>query len=205
VEFRIGAGNSILEWLVAPAMGQVASVVPGSTFSLLDWRTGDVVRGLLDHAVDFGIIRRSALVQPLKFKPLGRLTYRLFVPKALLGRKGSVPESLPLAISIGGEFLKAFELAASKSKQVPKVVYRCTSFTQAAQLVRCEVAAAVLPDIASTSLEGVAEVLSLPWMTSITRDLGLAWHRRLTDIRPHSAAILDALEQSLTARFPSKT
>ena len=43
-----------------------------NTFALLDWRRGDVVRGLLDHTVDFGIVRKSAMVQPLKFHPLGK-------------------------------------------------------------------------------------------------------------------------------------
>jgi hypothetical protein len=41
-----------------------------NTFALLDWRRGDVVRGLLDHTVDFGIVRKSPTVQPLKFHPL---------------------------------------------------------------------------------------------------------------------------------------
>jgi Chitobiase/beta-hexosaminidase C-terminal domain len=43
-----------------------------NTFALLDWRREDVVRGLLDHTVDFGIVRKSAMVQPLKFHPLGK-------------------------------------------------------------------------------------------------------------------------------------
>jgi hypothetical protein len=29
-------------------------------------------RGLLDRTVDFGIVRKSAMVQPLKFHPLGK-------------------------------------------------------------------------------------------------------------------------------------
>lgn len=199
VEFRIAAGNSVLEWLVAPDMTRIAGAVPGSTFALLDWRTGDVVRGLLDHTVDFGIIRKSALVKPLKFVPLGRISYRLFVPKASMPRSGKRPTTLPLAISIGGEFLQAVEKA--HSGQLPHVVYRCTSFTQAAQLVRSGVCAAILPHMATASLAGHAVAKNLPWMKTIQRDLGLAWHRRLVDVRPGANKILDAIAKALSERL----
>lgn len=201
VEFRIASGNSVLEWLVAPEMGRIAAVVPKSTFALLDWRTGDVVRGLLDHTVDFGIIRKSALVKPLKFLPIGTISYRLFVPKNL--PEGSVKTSTPapLAISTGGEFLQAIEKA--NAGRLPSIRYRCTTFTQAAQLVRSGVAAAILPHIATSSLSGKAAVRTLPWMKGIRRDLGLAWHQRLIDVRPEAEKLLAVLEKSLNQRINS--
>lgn len=194
VEYRIATGNSVLEWLVAPQLGRISSAVPG-TFSLLDWRTGDIVRGLLDHTVDFGIIRKSALVHPLRFHSLGNLTYRLFVPKHLGGSGDEF--SIPLAISIGGEFLEAFEMAVAKMKAKPNIVFRCTSFTQAAQLVRSEVAAAILPHIAAPYLRDAAVVKNPPWIKPITRDLGLAWHQRLLQIRPGAEALKTELLKAL--------
>ncbi len=200
VEFRIASGNSVLEWLVAPTMSRIVDAVPGSTFSLLDWRTGDVARGLLDHTVDFGIIRRSALVKPLKFFPIGKISYRLFVPKSMMAT-GKTADALPLAISIGGEFLQSIQKA--NSGPLPNVVFRCTSFTQAAQLVRAGAAAAILPHIAISSLSDVAEVRSLPWTGDIIRDLGLVWHQRLLHVRPQAEKLLRALEKSLSARLKS--
>lgn len=195
VEFRIAAGNSVLEWLLAPAMTQFAPSAAGSTFVFLDWRTGDVVRGLLDHTLDFGIIRKSAIVQPLKFYPVGRLNYALFIPKTLASR--SIPKNLPIAISLGGDFIESFQKAADKAGQELNIVYRCTSFTQAAQLARSGAAAAVLPVIAAPSLSGLVTVHHLPWLKPVTRDLGVAWHRRLMDIRPRAEKLLVALENSL--------
>lgn len=194
VEYRIATGNSVLEWLIAPQMGRISSAVPG-TFSLLDWRTGDIVRGLLDHTVDFGIIRKSALVHPLRFQSLGNLTYRLFVPKPLGGSGDEF--SIPLAISIGGEFLEAFEKAVAKMKTKPNIVFRCTSFTQAAQLVRSGVAAAILPHIAAPYLKDAAVVKSPAWIKPITRDLGLAWHQRLLQIRPGAEGLKSELLKAL--------
>jgi DNA-binding transcriptional LysR family regulator len=193
-EYRIATGNSVLEWLVAPRLGKISAVAPG-TFSLLDWRTGDIVRGLLDHTVDFGIIRKSALVHPLRFHSLGNLSYRLFMPK-YLGRSGD-EFSVPLAISIGGEFLEAFEKAIARMKVKPNIVFRCTSFTQAAQLVRSGVAAAILPHIAAPYLKVAAAVKNPAWIKPITRDLGLAWHQRVLEIRPGAEALKSELLEEL--------
>lgn len=200
-EYRIAAGNSLLEWLIAPRLGAVFNTVPG-TFSLLDCRTGDIVRGLMDHTVDFGIIRKSALIHPLKFLSLGTLTYRLFVPKRF-GKRSDV-QSLPLALSVGGEFLEAFDKATAKMKPRPQVAFRCTSFTQAAQMARSGVAAAILPHIAAPSFN--ASIISQQhpgWLKSISRHLGLAWHRRIMDIRPGAEKLRDELSSVLRNAFHS--
>lgn len=195
-EFRIAAGNSVIEWLLAPAMTSISRALPDSRFVLLDSRTGEAVRGLLDHTVDFGIIRKSAVVQPLKFRPVGRFGYALFVPKALAPGGKKLPEDLPLAISMGADFSDSFQRSAAKAAAVPNIVYRCTSFTQAAQLVRSGTCGAILPRIASPFLTREASIHDLPWLQSVTRDLGIAWHRRLTDIRPLAEALLAAMEES---------
>jgi DNA-binding transcriptional LysR family regulator len=193
VEFRIASGNSVLEWLLAPQLARVAAAVPG-TYALLDWRTGDTVRGLLDHTVDFGIIRRSALVSPLKFHPLGEIRYRLFAPKAA----NRNPADLPLAITMGGEFVEAFEKSTAKLRPKPNVVFRCTSFTQAAQLVRSGAAAAILPHIAAAQFDQRVAAQDPPWLRPIKRELGLAWHRRVLDVRPGSRRLKDTLIALLT-------
>jgi len=194
VEFRIASGNSVLEWLLAPQMGRASTAVPG-TYSMLDWRTGDIVRGLLEHTVDFGIIRRSALVHPLQFHSLGEVRYWLFAPKVAGERKD--PTELPLAISIGGEFLEAFELATAKLRKRPNIVFRCTSFTQAAQMVRSGVAAAILPHISAAYFDKQVTVHDPAWLRPIKRELGLAWHRRVLDVRPGSERLKGTLIEVL--------
>lgn len=196
VEFRIAAGNSVLEWLLAPAMAKISRTAPDSTFSLLDYRTGEAVRGLLEHTIDFGIIRKSAVVQPLKFRSLGRFGYALFVPKVMAVR--ATAKDFPLAISMGGDFFDSLQRAAAKAGKTPNIVFRCTSFTQAAQLVRSGACGAILPRIAAPSLAHDASVRDLPWLKSVTRDLGIAWHRRLMDIRPLAGDLLEGMHGPLS-------
>ena len=195
VEFRIAAGNSLLEWLLAPAMSEIATASTGSSFALLDCRTGEAVRGLLDHTIDFAIVRKSAIVQPLKFRALGRFGYALFMPKAI----GTKPtkEDLPLAVAMGGDFFDSLQRAAGKADKSMNVVFRCTNFSQAAQLVRSGACGAILPRIAAPFLVRDAAVRELPWLKTVTRDIGIAWHRRLMEVRPHAGMILDAMAKPL--------
>ena len=195
VEFRIAAGNSLLEWLLAPAMPEISDAVPGSSFSLLDCRTGEAVRGLLEHTIDFAIVRKSAVVQPLKFRALGRFGYALFVPKAMASR--ATKDELPLAVAMGGDFFDSLQRAAGRAGKKPNIVFRCTSFTQAAQLVRSGACGAILPRIAAPFLARDAASRDLPWLKSVTRDLGIAWHRRLMDIRPLALKLLEAMHAPL--------
>lgn len=196
IEFRIAAGNSVLEWLVVPCIGQITRAATGSTFTLIDLRSKDVVQGLLDHTVDFGIVRKSAVVKPLKFRSLGKCGYSLFVPLQLC-EQSKIPPSVPLAISVGGEFLQSFAQATKACKHPPNVVYRCSSFPLAANLARAGVAAAVLPDIARSSLSTIAPPVAVPWFKTVYRDLGIAWHDRLTDVRPGAHRLRIELESCL--------
>jgi DNA-binding transcriptional LysR family regulator len=73
IEFRIASGNSIVEWLLVPKMGKLASDAPSAHFSFQNMRTADIVKGLKEHSVDFGILRKSAVVTPLKFHSIGQV------------------------------------------------------------------------------------------------------------------------------------
>ena len=196
VEFRLASGASLLEWLIAPGLGEISKVVPAATFVLHDLRSADVVRGLTDHSLDYGVVRRSAVVQPLKFQSLGRMGYSLFVP--VRWRKRRV-DGLPMAVASGGEFLRDLARAAEKAKFTPSVLFQCTSFTQAAQLVRVGAAASVLPDIAATTLGRSAWRHDLPWLKGFDREIGLCWHERLAEVRPSSRELRGLLVAHLRA------
>ena len=82
VEFRIASGNSIVEWLVVPNISKITAGAPSARFSFQNMRTAEVVKGLKEHSIDFGILRKSAVVAPLKFHSIGQIGYALFAPAA---------------------------------------------------------------------------------------------------------------------------
>lgn len=202
VEFRIAAGNSILEWLVIPHLAAVGTA-GDVTLGFLTMRTADIIRALVDHTADFGIVRRSAAVAPLKFRTLRAIGYALFVPRALAKRMPADPAAdLPIAMTMGGEFADRFDAAARRASKKPKIAYRCASFTQAAHLVRSGACAAVLPEIAAPWLEGAAPQVEIPWLRGYRREIGVAWHQRLLDIRPRAEAMLGILLGTCGHRRP---
>jgi hypothetical protein len=70
----------------------------------------------------------------------------------------------------------------------------CTNFTQAAQLVRSRVAAAILPLVTEIALKDCATRIELPWLSKYRREIGIAWHERLLDTRPKAKQLLEQLK-----------
>jgi LysR family transcriptional regulator, nitrogen assimilation regulatory protein len=200
VEFRIASGNSIVEWLVAPKLGKVtAAGGPSARFSFQNMRTADVVKGLKEHSIDFGILRKSAVVVPLKFHSIGRIGYALFAPAAWAKEKEDATTLLrqrPVAISAGGEFNKRFQECCEKARLTPNLRFSCASFTQVAELVRSSHAVALLPEMAEPNLRswGVKRFEFAP-MHTYRREIGIVWHQRLVSIRPQAEFVLAGLKR----------
>jgi DNA-binding transcriptional LysR family regulator len=159
----------------------------------------------MDHTLDFGIIRRSALVSGLRFHSIGSIGYALFAPQAWVKKKRKPEQYLtdtPFAVSVGGEFLARFEAACEKHGLKPKIQFSCTSFTQAARLVETGQAMAVLPEMA---LVKDSARLDFPWLKSYRREIGVAWHPRLLSIRPKAVRVLDGLQRIRSRQSWPKT
>ena len=120
-------------------MGKLTAEAPSTRFSFQNMRTADIVKGLKEHSIDFGILRKSAVVAPLKFHSIGQIGYALFAPAAWAKEKENATTLLsqrPVAVSAGGEFNKRFQECCEKAKLTPNLRFSCASFTQVAELVR---------------------------------------------------------------------
>lgn len=195
---RIGVGNSVIEWMLIPKLREIRAAAKPGTFALdlFDLRTADTIRSLLEHTVDFGMPRSSAVVAPLKFYPLAEIGYALFIPKRILAKPVAADVSrYELAVSTGGEFAEKLEASARKAHILLQIVFRCTSFTQAARLVQEQACVAIFPEIAAGFLGDNARACALPWLKSYRRKIGIAWHPRLLEARPQIGPIFAALKR----------
>jgi DNA-binding transcriptional LysR family regulator len=162
-------------------------------------RTAEVVKGLREHSIDFGILRKSAIVAPLKFHSIGQIGYALFAPAAWAKEKDDATTLLrqrPVAISAGGEFNKRCQECCERAKVTPNLRFSCASFTQVAELVRSGHAVALLPVMAEPNLRlwGVKRLEFEP-MRAYRREIGIAWHPRLVSIRPQAGLVLAGLKR----------
>ncbi len=195
LDFRIASGNSVLEWFLIPRLKTFQKELKPYSLHFHEFRSREIVQGLVDHSIDFGIVRKTALVSSLKSAPMVELGYSLFAPVAW--KKEKVEDLLnhhPLATPIGGEFLEQFQSAAQKHKQTIRITHFCSSFTQAAQLVRHGIASAILPDLVMHGIDPLIPRHKLTWITGYRRELLLAWHPRLISIRPRALKLLEVFK-----------
>ena len=112
-EMVIGAGDSLLHWLVLPRIRQLRKTLQGDIIELQDLQNVQIRHQLLDQSIDFGLLRSDLLTRdgdsdlgisdqklkkqkksdPQDLKPfplagveLGKFGYSLFIPDKLLPR-----------------------------------------------------------------------------------------------------------------------
>jgi DNA-binding transcriptional LysR family regulator len=199
VDYTIAAGDSLIQWLVVPRLGALLESTPGVRFATSNLRTNDVVQQLGEGRVDFGVIRKDALVAGLKSADLGTLTYCVVVPKRLAGRAKltlkDVFAKVPLAAQkADGQFTQRLrEIARSCGVELQPAL-ACESFPQALAAVRSGRFAAVVPAIATADLQAgtFVEIVSAE-LQNLRRDLALAWNPRSIRVRPAAGKLAERL------------
>jgi len=191
VEVVIGAGESLIQWLLMPRLDRIRERLPNVRLKLLNLPTAEAVKRLADGLIDFALVRKDAVARPLEAKPLGVMSYSLFVPaglRATRGRKDGlrVLDGLPLATLEGeGSFRTALAAAARKQRVRLNIQVECSSFPLAARAVAGGKVAAILPSIAAAELLGASiERVAIPFLKAFDRDMSLAASPRLVRIRP---------------------
>ena len=185
---RIGAGESLLQWIVIPGLAEISSSKVKARWSLKNLRSEDVFNGLVDGSLDFGIVRRSSPIKALRSESLGQLAHGLFVPERLYKQAtGKQPFRLPLAILEGENHLKNLmeNLPIPNPKEV-EVLLECSSLSQSTEAVREGMAAAILPMAATPRLASFG-VVSIPIMVpkSEATILSLVWNPTTARIVPY--------------------
>lgn len=204
VAFTLGAGDSLIQWLVIPRLGKILDEFPGIHFATANLRTNEIVQQLTDCRLDFGIIRKNAIAPGLKSVSLGIVRYVALGPDALMrGRKRVTLQQafteLPLASqTTDGQFASGLRDIA-KALHAPVVpALACQSFPQTTAALRSGRFWAIVPEIAlrelaSTPMHRITDKL----LTQLEREAMLAWNPRLIRVRPNAAKIASRLHQIL--------
>ena len=205
VEIVIGAGESVIRWLLMPRLGEVQKHLPNARLKFLNLPTGETVRRLSDGLIDFGVVRRDAVGRALRTAPLGTMGYSLFLPtKAKAGADAGAQDAkaldgVPLATLEGeGTFRQELAAVARKHRFRLNIQLECSSFPLVASALETGGMAAVLPSMAAVELgrAGIKEVAAAP-LKSFGREICLAWNPRLLRIR----TALDKAERTFAEVF----
>jgi DNA-binding transcriptional LysR family regulator len=202
--FTIGGGDSLLQWLVLPRLGNVLDQCPGTRFVTANLRSGELIRQLLEGRIDFAVVRRNAVIKGLRSAPLGTLTHVAVVPTRLVPKGSGVPDlrralsELPMA-SQGdeGQFVGGLRAIAAGLGVPFAPALVCTSFPQLLAAVLTGRYWSVLPTLALPVDSGRHLHRIDADLKPLSRELALAWNPRVIRVRPGAARVLDALRDAL--------
>lgn len=203
VELTIGAGESLIQWMLLPRLSRFMAAHPKVALSFHNLRTDDILKNLADGSLDFGVVSRLKTGPVLGSLPLGQLEYALFVPAELVKGKPSskLLGQVPLALLQGSDSVhRALDEAARRYKLKLDVRLRLSSYPQLAAAVQCQKVAAIMPTLATAAFPaGTVCVLRLDFLAKLTRRLSLVWSRKAAAIRPAVATCSKVLAQEFAA------
>jgi hypothetical protein len=191
VRLSLGAGNTVLEWLVAPRLGP--GTLQGVEFDLHHERQAEMIEHLQDGNLDLAIIAREPLGRQFATFSLGSLAYALFIPKNLASGSNlrqSLRE-LPLALPIGGRVREAVIKYAGELKGG---TLGTTGYLNALASVKAGHYASVLPTLAASDLGATVRSIKIPETIIPKRQIVLAWKRRTAATRPAVEAAIAHLK-----------
>lgn len=200
VDLRIGASQSTLEWVLLPRLARGETSAGSPRLILENLRSHEVVSRLNDFSLDLGIVRKSAIgTKRLVTRPIETVRYALFTRAGVAKRCQDDPlevlRRVPLATAMGGEYRRRLDELIEEKGIEPDYRYSCSSFRTALEaLKRDREVAALLPDSAAIELEaGRFTALELPFLRSYSRNLVLAWHERIGEIRPSAVEMVERI------------
>jgi DNA-binding transcriptional LysR family regulator len=205
VEIIIGAGESIIDWVLMPHLGVVRQNLRNTRLKFLNLSSTEVAHRLVDGMIDFGIVRKDVVARPLQWISLGVMNYSLFVPEALqvsgTGNydRAKVLQTVPMATLEGeGSFRRDLSAISRKHRLRLQIEIECASFPLVARAVMTGAVAAVLPSVAASDLArlGVREV-KISALDGLKRELCLAWNPRVLRIR----TVLETARTVMTKAF----
>jgi len=190
LEISLGAGESILQWLVLPKIRAIKAELPSVIFSFRNLRTNEIVSALQECSLDIGILRTDAVPKELHSLPLGTLRYKIFVPEkwARLRPRLQWTDALKLPfVGLEGEsqLMEKVQHAAKAKKISLRIELLCSSLPSVVMALSQLDASTVLPLIDSTT--GASKDLfavEAPFLRDFDRPLSIAWNPRQANVRP---------------------
>lgn len=200
----IGAGDSLLQWLLLPRLRTIQEKLKNVHFTLLNLRNDEIAEKLAELKLDFGIMRDNGVPPKHRKERLLHLEFTIFVPKKLLppGKADHkyVLQNLPLVRhNPSGEFVKHVAQMAEHESIVLNHCLTCEGFPQACRAIQSGRYAGILPTIARGDLKS-GEFVEVEWpaLKAEARLIVLACNRRQLALRSNLERVANCLKTELS-------
>lgn len=187
-EWAIGAGDSVLQWWLMPALGR-RGLPP--RWSLQNLRTAEIGSRVADERLDFGLVRSDAVRDSVEAAQIGTIKYAIVVPRRLLrgnlSTKTALAELPHATIGTDGQLTERLRKIASDLGSIFQARLKCDSLGLCLAAVRTGRYAAVLPTyiLDEETLAGV-EIVEAD-LEELNRPMALIWNRRTVEMLGRSA------------------
>jgi DNA-binding transcriptional LysR family regulator len=206
VRLTLGAYESLIHWLLIPPISTLQRKFPELRFVIKDDSTSGIIRGLNELTYDVGLVRKNAVMGPLKCEHIFNMSYSVFAPLSAVQPKSnwlSVVSSIPFAATQSdGEFWHACESLAATHRLRLDVRLSCVSAVEACKAVSQGNYCSILPSIAAVELNP-AKFARLDIPFRYERSICVAWNPRILGIRD-LGAYLAGLRQEFQAALNAK-
>lgn len=200
-EWKVGAGDSVLQWWLMPALGR-RGLPP--QWSLQNLRTVEIGTRVADERLDFGLVRSDSVRDGVEAAEIGTIRYAIVVPRRLLrgnlSTKTALAELPHATIGTDGQLTERLRKIANDLGSVFQARLKCDSLGLCLAAVRTGRYAAVLPTyiLDEETLAGV-EIVEAD-LEELSRPMSLIWNRRILEILGTSAVeTKDKLLEALRA------
>lgn len=182
VRLSLASARSILNHVVLPRLRP--GLLNGAAIDLYHERSVDSAVAVAEGRFDFCIVDRAPLPRQLASRPLGKLTYSLYVPKALTAKRTTLPEALrtlPLALPAAGRIRTVLDEHIGENF---RAVVGLPGFDACLALLRTGRYASALPDVAVAASETKSYLrLPLDLVGIKGRTYSLVWSKRSAENR----------------------
>ena len=198
----LGAYESLIHWRLAGRMDTFQREFPRAECHLTAHTTSEIISGLVDLTIDFGVVRHTALRPPLKGQNLFHMEYAIFVardkvPPSYAKDALWILKNIPLALhESAGEFKQALK-QGTKATDL-HVRLRCDTAVQSSRAVLSGNYCSILPAIAVEEFDENKYLrLKPPMLQDYRREICLAWNPRLLELREGFSRLKDRLVSCL--------
>lgn len=204
LEITLGAGASVMEWLLMPQLPALRKQMRGSQIKLVRDQSESLAVRVRELRLDIAIIREDAVVRPLKTEPFISFGYALFVPHRMAGAPRSLSRwlpKLPMIWPTEGWTREKVDAAATAAGLSLRIEIEGASATLAVRALREGHYAAILPEIARDELRDADIVMLRPaFLRALERRLVIAWHPRQAETRAATLRAVEAVKRLWTTK-----
>jgi DNA-binding transcriptional LysR family regulator len=195
---NLGTGNTIIEIVLLPKLSDIRKQANGAMVMLRNRRSRDIIDQLNSGELHIGIVSETRLPSSLDSKPLGQVSFELFIPSTLKAKANfkdplKTMSELPYASLDGsGETKTAITDAARKRKLTIRPELECSGSGQVAAAIKNGNFCGILPSFFNSYFEkDQVHRVKIPRMGKLNRKYVVAWLPSAMKIRekPISGAV----------------